>query len=33
VAVAPCFASSNLPGGKLQIAFYLDPSDPRSGGF
>jgi hypothetical protein len=33
VAVAPCFVSSNLPGGKLQIAFYLDPSDPRTGGF
>jgi hypothetical protein len=33
VPVAPCFASSNLPGGKLQMAFYLDPSDPRSGGF
>jgi hypothetical protein len=33
VAVAPCFTSSNLSGGKLQIAFYLDPSDPRSGGF
>jgi hypothetical protein len=33
VPVAPCFTSSNLPGGKLQIAFYLDPSDPRSGGF
>lgn len=33
VPVAPCFVSSNLPGGNLQIAFYLDPSDPRSGGF
>jgi len=33
VAVAPCFTTSNLPGGKLQIAFYLAPNDPRSGGF
>jgi hypothetical protein len=33
VAVAPCFVSTNLPGGKLQIAFYLDPADPRTGGF
>lgn len=33
VAAAPCFTSSNLPGGKLQIAFYLSPTDPRSGGF
>ena len=33
VPTPPCFTSSNLPGGKLQIAFYLDPTDPRTGGF